>query len=333
MQFEALKVFCDVARCRSFSQAAADNDMSQSAVSQLVLMLEKRVAVQLIDRSTRPLQLTALGQRYYAGCKGLLEQFHELEASLRQTQLEEDATIQVAAIYSVGLSDMGQLIERFEKQHPGTKVHVEYLHPNRVYERVLDRTADLGLVSFPRRSRELEVLPWRAEPMVVACSPSHPLAGQRNVKPAQLEGEKFVSFDRELPIRREVDRFLREQGVSVEVVMEFDNIENIKKAVEVNAGLALLPEPTLRREVQAGSLTALSLQGASFTRPLGIIRGRQHRLHTTILRFIDLLRDGAPLPAARAASDAHRNGAKANRRTTPTARNRTRLSRAAKGTP
>jgi DNA-binding transcriptional LysR family regulator len=112
------------------------------------------------------------------------------------------------------------------------------------------------------------------------------------VKPAQLAGEKFVGFDKDLVIRRQVDRFLREQGVAVEIVMEFDNIENIKKAVEIGAGVALLPEPTLRREVQGGTLAAIPLAGSDLVRPLGIIYSRHHRLNTTILRFIDLLREG-----------------------------------------
>jgi DNA-binding transcriptional LysR family regulator len=292
MQFEALKLFCEVARCRSFSGAAAAHGMTQSAVSQVVRMLEKRVGVQLIDRANRPLQLTPLGKVYHEGCKGLVEQFEELEATIRQRQAEIDATIQVAAIYSVGLGDMGQLVDQFETGHPGTRVHIEYLHPDRVYERVLERTADIGLVSFPRTSRDLLVVPWRDEPMVLACAPRHPLAGLRAVKPAQLGGEKYVGFDKGLVIRREVDRFLREQGVTVDVVMEFDNIENIKKAVEINAGVALLPGPTFRREVAAGALAAIPLAGCRLVRPLGIIYSRHHRLNTTIMRFLDLLRDG-----------------------------------------
>jgi DNA-binding transcriptional LysR family regulator len=308
MQLEFLQIFCEVARQRSFSQAAAANHVSQSAVSQIVLQLERRMGVQLIDRSTRPLQLTPLGKRYYEGCNSLVEQFHELEASIRTAQALIDATVQVAAIYSVGLGDMGQLVERFVSQQPSSKVHIEYLHPDRVYERVLEGTADLGLVSFPRKSRELNALPWRDEVMVLACAPGHPLAQHRSVRPAQLAGEKYVGFDRELVIRRHVDRFLREQGAAVDVVMEFDNIENIKKAIEISAGVALLPEPTLRREVQAGTLVAVPLSGAQLCRPLGILLNRHHKLTTTVLRFIDLLRQDDPSAAPHFA-DFHSNGA------------------------
>jgi DNA-binding transcriptional LysR family regulator len=291
MQFEALQVFCDIARCRSFSQAAAAQQppLTQSAVSHIVHQLEKRLGVQLINRSTRPLQLTPLGQAYYQGCKQLVERYLELEASIKQGRPQLTATVQVAAIYSVGLGDMGQYVERFTAEQPFARVHVEYLHSNRVVEKVRDGSADLGLVSFPRKSRDLVVLPWREEEMVLACQPSHRLARQMSVRLAQLAGEKYIAFDKELGIRRQVDRFLRQHNVPVEVELEFDNIENIKKGIEVAGGVALLPEPTLRQEVQAGLLVARPLMGCRFVRPLAIIYRRQNRPSPAAQRFIDLL--------------------------------------------
>ena len=210
-----------------------------------------------------------------------MERYLELEASIKQGRLQLTATVQVAAIYSIGLGDMGQYVERFAAEQPFARVHVEYLHSNRVVEKVLDGTVDLGLVSFPRKTRNLAVLPWREEEMVLACQPSHRLARQMSVRPAQLAGEKYIAFDKELGIRRQVDRFLREHGVTVEVELEFDNIENIKKGIEIAGGVALLPEPTLRQEVQAGMLVARPLSGCRFVRPLGIIRRRQNGLESS----------------------------------------------------
>jgi DNA-binding transcriptional LysR family regulator len=249
MQFESLKVFCDVARFRSFSQAAQSNSVTQSAASQIVLQLERRLDVQ----------------------------------------------VQVAAIYSVGLGDMGKYVEMLAARQPNAKVHIEYLHPNRVYEKVLEGTADFGLVSFPRKSRELSALPWREEEMVLACPPNHPLARGKSVKPTQLEGQSYVAFDKGLVIRREVDRFLRDQGVTVKPTLEFDNIENIKKAVAVSAGVALLPKPTLRPEVDTGALMAVPLAGVRFVRPLGIIQRRHSKLSSAALRFLDILRHPSEL--------------------------------------
>jgi DNA-binding transcriptional LysR family regulator len=308
MQFEALKVFCDVARYRSFSQAALANQRTQSAVSQIVLHLEERLGVQLVDRSTRPLQLTPRGKMYYDGCKGLVDQYLELEAAVRNAQDELEATVRVAAIYSVGVRDMHLYLERFEAQQPRARVHIEYLHPDRVYAEVLEGIADFGLVSFPRKSRDLKALPWREEEFVLTCAPSHPLARRGAVKPRDLEGVKYVGFDRDLVIRRKVDRFLREQKVAVDVVLDFDNIETIKKAVESEAGVALLPEPTVRREVEAGTLVALPLAGCRLVRPLGIIQRRQRKPSLAARRLVDLLRqpDDGPMGTQR---NGHANGA------------------------
>jgi DNA-binding transcriptional LysR family regulator len=243
----------------------------------------------LIDRSKRPLQLTALGQAYYDGCKGLLEQYVELEGSLRRAHEARATTIRIAAIYSVGLGDMELYIERFQARFPHARVQMEYLHPDQVYQRVRKGTADLGLLSFPARNRELTVLPWRDEEMVVACCPSHPLARLKSVPPARLDGERYVAFDKGLVIRREVDRFLRQHGAAIDVLFEFDNIENIKKAIEIGAGVALLPEPTLRQELKAGTLRARPVEGGGLVRPLGIIHRRRMRLGHAALGLIDLL--------------------------------------------
>lgn len=308
MQFESLKVFCDVARCRSFSQAAAANEVTQSAASQIVMQLEKRLSVQLIDRSTRPLQLTPEGQVYYEGCKDLVDHYLEVEASVRNLQNEIAANVQVAAIYSVGLGDMSHYVQRFAELQPNVEVQIEYLHPDRVYEKVLDGTSDFGLVSFPRKQRELAALPWRDEEMVLACSPSHPLARQKAVRVAQLEGEKFIGFDKELVIRREVDRFLRDHDVAVDVGLEFDNIENIKKAIEISAGVALLPLPTMQREIKDGTLVAVSLAHSRFVRPLRIIHRRNHKLSSSARKFIELLRQ--PKKPRRASSGVFASGSK-----------------------
>ena len=290
MQFEALKVFCDVARNQSFSRAADANRISQSAVSQIVNQLEKRLGVQLVDRSRRPLTLTRQGQAYYDGCRKLVDEYQAVEASVRHLGERMTGTVRVAAIYSVGLRDMSQYVQRFVAQQPGAHINIEYLHPDRVKERVLDGTADFGLISFPEATRKLGTILWREEEMVVACAPSHPFVATGGVRVSQLEGQKYVGFNKDLVIRRKVDRFLRDHGVAPEVVLEFDNVENIKQAIEIAAGVALLPAPVLQREVRAGTLAAVPLKDARFVRPLGILHRRNPRPSPAAQKFIELLR-------------------------------------------
>lgn len=294
MQFEALRVFCDIARLRSFSQAAVLHAITQSAASQIVHMLEERLGGQLIDRSTRPLHLTPLGRAYYDGCRKLVEEYLALESRLREDRLTLSATVVVAAIYSVSLSDLGEFRDRFRALQPTANVSLEYLHPDQVYEKVHQGTADFGLVSFPRKGRDLHVLPWREEPMILACAPRHPLATRPCVRAVDLHEQNYIGFNRALVIRRQVDRFLRTHHVLPQVVLEFDNIESIKRAVEDNAGVALLPEPTFRREVAAGTLVARPLEGPRFLRPLGVIYRKHHDLSSFARRFMELLREHSP---------------------------------------
>lgn len=313
MQLEWLKIFCDVVRWASFSRGAAENDISQSSASQAVHQLEVRLGVKLIDRSKRPLVLTPHGKVYYEGCKDLVGRYLEIENRVKALENDRNVvgTVCVASIYSVGLHHMSQYVQTFATLYPGADVRLEYLHPTRVIESVCEGVADLGLISYPRKWPELTVTPWREEEMILAVHPSHRFAGLGSVPVAKLDGETFVCFDPDLSIRRAIDRFLRHHDVQVRVALEFDNIENIKRAVEIPAGVAILPAPTVVREVGAGMLVAVRIEGQDpfhrLTRPLAIVRRRSHQLSVTASRFLKLLTsdDGAAAASAGTKGHAH----------------------------
>jgi DNA-binding transcriptional LysR family regulator len=298
VQLKGLKVFCDVVRQRSFSRAADENDISQSGASQLVQQLEEGLGVKLIDRSKRPFVLTPEGEVYYEGCREVVERYFAVEDRVRTLHQEVAGRVRVASIYSVGLHHMNHCLQEFLGQHPKANVRLEYLHPDRVYQAIEDDVADLGLVSYPKSSRSIKALAWREEPMVLVCAPAHALAGRRRVSLSELDGLKMIGFDSGLTIRREIDRVLQLHEAVVQVVMEFDNIETIKRAIEIDAGLGLLPEPTVRREVESGTLTVVPLDTDELVRPLGIIHRRGKELSTAAKRFIDLLQRQGRDPVA-----------------------------------
>lgn len=296
VQLKSLKIFCDVVRQRSFSRAADENDISQSGASQVVHQLEEGLGVRLIDRSKRPFVLTPEGEVYYEGCRTIVERYLALEDKVRTLHQEVVGRVRVASIYSVGLHHMNRYLQEFLSEYPKANVRLEYLHPHRVYQSVEEGVADLGLVSYPKSSRTIHALQWRQEPMVLVCSPTHPLASRSRISLADLDGEKMIGFDEELTIRSEIDRVLNLHHVEVDVVMEFDNIETIKRAIEIDAGVSLLPEPTVVREVQWRSLVAVPLDTRELVRPLGIIHRRGKELSSTARRFIELLeREGKKL--------------------------------------
>ncbi len=291
MQLESLKIFCDVVRRASFSRGAKESGISQSSASQVVHQLEVRLGVKLIDRSKRPLVPTPQGQVYYDGCKDLVGRYLEVENRVKSLDNDRNlgGTVRLSAIYSVGFHNMSRDVERFKVDYPGVDIRIDYMHPTRVIESVLDNEVDLGLISFPKKWPELASIPWRNEEMVLAVHPSHRLASLDMVDVEELDGETFVGFDGGLPIRREVDRFLRKHNVHVRVILEFDNIETIKRAVEVPSGVAILPAPTLVGEVNAGSLRAIRFVDAKLTRPLAVIHRRGDPLSLAASRFLDFL--------------------------------------------
>ncbi len=287
MHVKALKVYCDVVEQRSFSEAAADNGVSQSAASQMVSHVEEQLGTKLIDRSQRPIALLPAGELFYRGCRKIVDQFQLLQNQLRDFSAAEAGQVNVASIYSVGLSHMNRFVQQFLADSPQSNVRIEYQHPDRVYQLVERGHVHLGLVSYPRDTRSVQATKWREEQIVVACSPRHPLAGRECLKLSDLQGQNLVGYDERLRICREIDRILI--GMETNVVMRFDNTETIKRAVEIDVGIGLLPAPTLTREIEAGTLVQIPLQPPGLIRPVGIIQRRGKKLPPDAVRFVQFL--------------------------------------------
>ena len=266
----------------------------------MVHQLEEHLGVKLLDRWKRPFVLTPEGEIFHEGCRKLVQRYFALEEEVRTLHAEVSGRVSVASIYSVGLSHMNQIVQKFLRKYPKANVRMQYQHPDRVYELVETDQVDMGLVSYPRSSRNIRAVSWREEPMRMVCAPSHPLADRETVRLEELQGLAMVSFDGNLEIRNEIDRELTANGVSVKVVMEFDNTETIKRAVEIDAGFSLLPAPTVEREVQAGSLRAIPISGSLILRPVGIIVRKGKELGQTARRFLQLLQEHSNLPPAMA---------------------------------
>jgi DNA-binding transcriptional LysR family regulator len=291
MHLRNVEIFCDVVTHGSFSKAAAENEVSQPSASQAVHMLEKRLGCRLIDRSKRPFELTAAGQIYYDGCRKILESFRHVEDRVQQMRNKVIGRVRMAAIYSVGLLQMDTYAKRYKTQFPDVVLQLDYLHPDDVYSRVLNDESDLGIVSFPRAGGEIASVPWQNQEMVLVVPRGHRYGNRASVNVSDLDGESFVGFTSELTIRKQIDRWFRQAGISVDFVHLFDNVENIKRAVEIGSGVALLPAPTVRREAETGSLQTVHIEGTPWHRPLGIIHRRNRTLTNPARKLVELLRE------------------------------------------
>ena len=298
MQVENFKIFADLVETKSFSKSAKINGITQSAVSQQARAMERHFKTLLIDRSQKQFQLTREGQRVYDAAKELLHSYDKLLSELQEMKKVISGTIRISTIYSIGLHELPPYIKRFLHDFPSVNVRVEYRRSNLVYEDILHNSVDFGLVAFPVKQRQIEALAFRNDHLVLITHPQHPLAKRGGeIELRELAGLRFIGFDPDIPTRKAVDQIFRDNKLEIEPVMEFDNIETVKRAVEIDHGVAIVPQATVMQEARQGSLAMLHFKGRDLTRPLAILHRKGRVLTPAMKKFIETL--GLDLPDAR----------------------------------
>ena len=290
MQIESLKVFCDLVETESFTKAAQINGVTQSAVSQTISALERIFKSLLIERSKKKFRLTREGQVFYDYSKQIIQTYASLDSKLQELKDIISGTIRVATIYSIGLHDLPPYIKKFMQSYPTMNIHVEYRHASEVYEDVLSNIVDLGLVAYPVKDAKLEIVPLHKDPLVLICHPQHPFAKQKTIKLKHLGDQKMVGFAPNIPTRKALDKILRDADVEVKYAMEFDNVETVKRAVEIDAGIAIVPEVTVRQETDKKSLAAVEIEGGQMFRPLAAIYKKDRVLSPGMKQFLAILK-------------------------------------------
>ena len=271
MQLESLKMFVDVVETGSFSRAAQLNHVTQSAVSQQIRALENRYEQRLLSRSARQVTPTPAGERLFRGCKEILARFGEVEQEIREQATEVSGTCNVSSIYSVGLHELNQLQKELLRAHPKVNFRLNYRRSDQVYDDVILGAADLGLVAYPQARAGVDIVPFREDKLAVVMQPSHALASKAKIAMSTVVGMPFVAFDREAPSRKGIDKLFRDKGLEIQPSMEMDNVETIKRAVELGLGISVLPTPTVSHELSTGTLVAKPFVEGTFTRPIGIL--------------------------------------------------------------
>lgn len=289
MHVENFRIFSDLVESQSFSRAAKLNGITQSAVSQQLRAMEKHFNALIVDRSQKQFRLTREGQKLYESAKDILHRYEKLISDLQEMKKVISGTIHLSTIYSIGLHELPPYISAFLKEYPSVNVRVEYRRSNLVYEDVMQNAVDLGLVAFPVKARQLEILSFQEDRLVLICNPKHRLASRDKLQVTELQGERFIGFDQDIPTRKATDQIFRESKMEVEPVMEFDNIETVKRAVEIDAGIAIVPQATVAQEVKQGLLKTVQLEGKEFTRPLAIIHRKGRVLTPAMKKFIACL--------------------------------------------
>ena len=292
MYIDTFKVFCDLAETGSFSKAAVINSITQSAVSQQIRALENKFQVTLVERGRRNFSLTAEGSAFLNASREILEVYNNLDNRMHELRNVVAGELRIASIYSIGLHELPPYLKSFREKFPDVELHVGYRRSQQVYAQVLSGDVDLGLVAYPVKRSGLQADIFSEDRLVLICHPNHPLAARKRIRLAELSGEKFIAFEPDLPTRKVIDRHLREHSVQIEHAMEFDNIETVKRAVEVESGVSIVPSNTVRQEVEGGVLMAVEIEGPEMSRPLGVLTKRNRPRSPAHKEFVEALRKG-----------------------------------------
>jgi len=296
VDIETLQTFVDLQETKSFSLSAERRSVTQSAVSQRIRSLEGELRTRLVDRAPGRAGVTLTTDGLHAAtiAREMLALYDRLLTELSVTSRQSGArSLRVASVYSMGLHSFTGLFAQYLSTYPDVTLHVEYLRTDRIYVALRAGEIDCGIVACPRPRSGINVLELEPESMVVVCSPRHLLA-QSPCAPEDLRFERFVSFDHKIPTRSLVDGWFQQMGVAPIVDGEFDNVETIKQKVELAGGLAVLPEPTVRRELAEGTLVRVRLNGPELWRPTGLLTPKTRLPSGPLLDFIRLIRPNEP---------------------------------------
>ncbi len=290
MYIESFKVFCDLAETKSFSKAAEANDITQSAVSQQVRALELKFQVTLIERSRKACQLTPEGRAFLEASREILDVYDSLGDRMHELRNVVAGQLRVASIYSIGLHELPPRLKEFRAEFPDVEVNVEYSRSSEVYPKVLSGEVDLGLVAYPQYRPGLQFEIFEEDELVLICHPNHPLAQNITIELSALNGERFIAFEPDVPTRKVIDKHLRAHRVELQHTIEFDSIETVKRAVEVESGVSLVPRNTVEAEVRTGVLAAVPLAGEKLVRPLAVVFKRVRARSLLHKAFLSALR-------------------------------------------
>jgi len=284
-----LEVFLATANQESVSEAAKALSMSQSAVSESLKNLEHQFDVKLFDRVGKSIKLNALGRSLMHETSNLLERASELEQSFSRHQ--NDVSLNLGATLSIGNYLAVNMIADFKETHSSSHIALHVANTTEIAERVLNYELDIGLIEGEINHPELIVEPWLNDELVLFCSPKHPLAKERKINDGMLRSALWVLRESGSGTRQAFEHAMHGLISSLNITMELEHTEAIKRAVECEIGISCLSRITLQDALARGSLIELAAPHRDFKRQLYLIHHRDKFINNTMTEWLTLCRD------------------------------------------
>ncbi|HSC82764.1 MAG TPA: LysR family transcriptional regulator [Pseudomonas sp.] len=284
-----LEVFAAVAKQQSVSRAAQSLALSQSAASTSLTELERQSNCLLFNRAGKRLSLNALGQELLPQAVALLDQAREIERLLNGKS--GFGSLEVGATLTVGNYLATLLIGSFMQRHPECRVRLHVQNTANVVQQVAHYKIDLGLIEGNCQHPDIEVQPWVEDELVVFCAPQHPLAQAGTASLEELTHEAWILREQGSGTRLTFDQAMRHHSAHLNIRLELEHTEAIKRAVESGLGISCISRLALRDAFRRGSLVALATPELDLVRQFYFIWHRQKYQTAAIREFLELCRE------------------------------------------
>jgi DNA-binding transcriptional LysR family regulator len=288
MDCRDLEVFLAVARHLSFTRAGEDVHLSQPSVSVRIRLLQDELGVKLFEQLGKKIVLTEAGQILERHARRIISALGDARQAIQELQGLERGSLRIGASTTPGMYLVPKIIAEFKRQHPKIEIHLDIKDTRQVEDDIVKNEFDFGFVGGHLVGEEVEVIPWLTDEIVLVASPTHPLARKRNTQLKDLAKERFISREQGSATQAAADAALREVSIQLSKVMEINNPESVKRAVESGLGVAFLSKFAIETELKAETLTVVKVKGLRVSRELKIVHHRDKHLSSAAQSLIEM---------------------------------------------
>lgn len=283
-----LEVLVAVGREESVSRAAVAIALSQSATSMALAELEKQFNTRFFDRQGKRLQLNTTGRQIMPQAMELLDRAQQLE-SLLEGNIGA-GSFRIGATLTIGNYLATLLIGDYMQQNPGSRVELAVQNTSTIIEQVAHFKLDLGLIEGDSYHPDLEITPWVDDELVIFAAPEHPLAKHTSLNLQDLANETWILRESGSGTRQVFDAALRHQLPNLNICLELEHTEAIKRAVESGLGISCISRLALKDAFRRGSLVPLEIPGLDLKRQFNFVLHKQKFITSGISAFLTLCR-------------------------------------------
>ncbi len=280
-----------VANRLSFTLAAEDLHLTQPAVSLQIKALERSVRIRLFDRRGNVLSLTEAGRALYDSAVSMLHAEEQASRVLAELSGMRRGRLAVGANTTGGMYVIPEVLAAFREHWPEAEVDLHVEPAVRIFERIHQNIIDVGFVGGPVEDERFDVEHVASDPLVLIFSPRHAFAARQQVSLDELAGEPLIVPEATSVMRMQFEKALREAGVSMRIGLQLHEAEPVKKAVEANLGVGVVPASAVARELRAGLLGTAEIRGLSIPRHLEMVSRKGKYFGPITLRFREFVRE------------------------------------------